>query len=216
MNFITRHRYSLIFGWIIIILGITYCVNRFNFENNSSVLFLFAVVIVPIIITIVSNFNIKHNKQKYLYSKTNYYDLIKLNINKELVNNLKEITELNIVKDEYIIGPNQRLILTFNQYYCELSIRNTIVSFKYYYSKSFDNLSMYDKRGFEYQSTHILFTELIHHINNLLKDELLYVETKKIQLNYAALLKDDLVLYEYKTYFRNKKSKYTYQEVIKL
>lgn len=216
MNFITRHRYSIIFGWITVVLLSTYFINKFTFQNNSSVLFIFVLLIVPVVVSIISHFNIKKNKQKYLFSKTNYYELIKLNIYKDLIKKLNEVTKVLELPNEYHIGHEQRLVLSFNDQYCELSIKNTIVSYKYYYSKTFDNISIYDKKGFEYQSTNVLFSELLNMINNLLLGKLVYQESNKIKLTYAVLKRDNLVLYEYKSNFKKKNYKITNKEEIKL
>ena len=216
MNFINRHRHAIIITWIIGVLCFTYFINKFTFENNSSILFLSVLFIVPSIVLLISFKAIKQNKQKYLYSKTNYYELIKLNINNELVKKLKDVTRVIELSDEYLIGNSQRLVLSINKEFSEIYIKNTGVSFKFYYSKTFDYLGLYDHKGFEYQSTHILFSEIFQLINNLLSADLEYFESYKVKLDFALLKRNDVVLYEFKSKYKKNKYKITYQEIIRL
>ena len=74
---IIRYRavFTLIYEFLLLL--IFYLITKFHFKNNTSLLLLFLILIVPIVLSILSHLLKKENKQKYLNSKTSYDTLIK-------------------------------------------------------------------------------------------------------------------------------------------
>ena len=65
MNFLTRNKSWIVLLWVIVVLLFFKFYNNFNFENNESIFFIIAILIVPVTLTVISNITYNKNKRDF-------------------------------------------------------------------------------------------------------------------------------------------------------
>ncbi len=179
MKFIVKYFYWLILAWITIVLTFFKIYNDFLFVNNQSILFIFLLLIVPIILSIIRYIVHRQNINKIKNLKTNYPERIAQLIDKQLLDYLKTLTNLNIVSNDIYFGIDYQGLITYNDVYLEVRILNTNVSIKYYYGKTINVINTFDKVGYEHLDVKILLQDVKILVSDLLTKEVIYKETKK-------------------------------------
>lgn len=204
-----KYRKIIILIWWIVILLLFKFINNFIFNNGSSILFIFLVAIVPLFLNILAKRRMTRLKAQKEIKKKSYFDLIQYDIkngifqhyfiNKILKLKLKLSFEVLENQVDLIIGEQQKIYLNFNEQKAFLQIVDTLIIYRFYYTRSFDELTKYDMRGLEYHSTNHLYQALLSIIKKLTSESLRYEEItygKKIVGYY--LYQGDDILYQIK------------------
>lgn len=215
MNFLTRNKYWITLVWFLLVLIFFKFYNNFYFEDNTSIYFLSALLIIPVILIVISKITYHRNKHKYFNKTNNYFELVVKSYETELVDKLKNLTNVKCIHNSIYFGINFRGVILINSEYISLSILNTQVEYKYYYSNDFSYRTIYDKVGFQLQTPKLIFREILKDINNLVNKELHYEENKKLLIiKYVKLFDETNIYYLYKQ--KNKRYNITYEESFKL
>ena len=213
MKFILKNAAWINLIWLLLVLLFFKYYNNFYFENNESVYFIISLLIVPITILVINTIVHKKQLKKYQKSRENYQLRIKETINDEFIPSLKEITKVALDNDLIYFGNNLNGNIIVHETYIELLIKDTSVSYKYYYGKVISDYNLFDKRGYEMKDVNVLYQDLLLLIKSLLNEQLVYQEsTKKHQIIYAKLLVNNNVkyLYSLKNYKKPPKIKTEY------
>lgn len=215
MKHIIRYYYWIVLLWIILVLIFFKLYNNFYFQNNESIVFVVLLLIVPITLTIIKKVVHRLNMNYFLKIKNNYFELLEKEIHNSLIKELKTITNINIVGNHIFFGNDYQGIIIYEETYLELKIVNTHVSYKYYYGKTLNDLSLFDRTGFENKDPKVLCTEVLILIKSLINKELEYCELRKgkkvlsVKMSYNDILK-----YSYHLKNSKKSIKFNYKRTI--
>lgn len=199
MNFIARNKYWILLLWILSVLIAYKFYNNFVFQNNQSILFILLIIGIPIGLISIGKIAYIKNKKQYLTKQSNYFEIVKNNYKSELLQPLRSITNVFESDNKIIFGANSKGIIELKQEYLEITILNTNVIWKYYYTNNIDSKSYYDKVGYQYCNVLTLFADVIYDIKGLLNFELEYSYFVKFNnINYAKLEVNNIVKYLYK------------------
>jgi len=220
---IIRYRavFTLIYEFLLLL--IFYLITKFHFKNNTSLLLLFLILIVPIVLSILSHLLKKENKQKYLNSKTSYDTLIKKDyesgkFEKEFISKLSKIVPN--VKPRYsdkeimiTCGIKNNITIMFNEQKTIVFIDNTNIIYQYIYGYKDDDVTKYDHKGISKIPTERFYNLLIKRISDLVDKEYQYIEYYQGNDYNGCLLKHNdkeiynIVINEKKNIFKRNKSK---------
>lgn len=212
------YRSFIILVWIITILIIFKIVNNFLFKNGSSLIFITLIFILPLIFWILTQIARKKSIKEKKKLETKYYlrilnDIKESNFDKQFINPLKQLISYSTFNDSNnIIFENENLIIGFNEIKSYISIKNTNVTFSYYYSNKFYKSTIYDEKFMQYQDTKELYQLMINKLETLLSEPLIY-ETNKYNLR---LIGSNTKQVYYEIIKKPKKIKYKRQILIEL
>ncbi len=96
----------------------------------------------------------------------------------DLLNMQYEQVACSIQEDKIIIQ-NQAFSITFTKTKAMLEIKQTKVSFKYFYSIHFEDVSEYDTKHLQYHDQEYLYQLLLQKLEILSRNPLIYEENKK-------------------------------------
>ena len=183
---LSKYRPIIILIYEILILTIFYIYNGYNFENNSSIIFIIAILIVPIVLSILTSIIRKENQIKYRNLKTNYDTLIKEDILKgkcfnKFIEELKNKTSNVIIKTSDVnqlitIGKYQNITILIDQKKTVISIDKTNIVFQYIYGYIDDDTTKYDQKGISNKPLDRFYNLLLKRITSLLNNEFSYEE----------------------------------------
>lgn len=215
MKHIIRFYYWIILLWIVLVLVFFKFYNNFYFQNNESIIFLLLLLIVPIVLTIIKKVVHKINMNYFLKIKNNYYELLEKEIHSSLIKDLQTITNLNIVGNHLYFGKDYQGIIVYNETFVEIKIVNTVVSFKYYYGKTLEELALFDRVGFENKDPKVLCTEIFLLVKSIINKELIYEELRKGKRILASKLTiNDILKYVYQAKSKKNFQKYNHKRKI--
>ena len=156
------------------------------FVNHSSLIFIIAILIVPIALSVLTSIIRKENQRKYHNLKTNYDTLIKQDIlngkcfNKfieELKNKTSEVFIKTSDANQLItIGKYQNIVVLINQKKTVISIDRTHIVFQYIYGYIDDDTTKYDQKGISNKPLDRFYSLLLKRIFSLLNKEFSYEE----------------------------------------
>lgn len=174
----------IILIWWIIVLIVFKVTTNFEFSNGNSLIFVGLLVIIPLTLFIIANIFKKKLMKEGKKNKIPYFQRIKEDIKSKTFYNefLSKISTLNfsqIEEDNKIILVSNLLEIVFSQSLVSISIKNTQVIYRYYYSNKFTELSKYDKKYLQYKGTSVLYQLLVEKVLLLSNNELTYFENKK-------------------------------------
>lgn len=184
-----KYRKLIILIWWMLILVIFKIYNNFVFKKGSSIIFILLFFVVPLSIMLIAKRRMSRIKAISKIKKTSYFNLIKYDIkngtfHQSFLQRLARL-KLKVMFEDYddsltsfdlLIGDNDKIYLNFTEEKAILQITNTLIIYRFYYTKAFDELTKYDIRGLEYHNTNQLYQALYTIIENLVKDDLIYEE----------------------------------------
>jgi len=143
-------------------------------------------VILPLVIYIITEVwkrKILKRKQarKILYFKrikNDYNNKVMDKLLIDLLNKQYEPVVCSIQEDKISIQ-NQTFSITFTKTKAMLEIKQTKVSFKYFYSIHFEDVSEYDIKHLQYHDQEYLYQLLLQRLEILSRNPLIYEENKK-------------------------------------
>lgn len=196
--FITRNKQWLEFIWIVGVLVFFKLYNDFIFEQGDSYIFFIALFIVPFSLELESYYVRRKNKAKYHIKHSSFLKLIESNLDKELLDEITKTTRMLTDPDSLTIyfGPRLLGTIKFSETFASVSIVDTSVEYRFFYSQTEYILTKYDESGFEFRPVTYLFQRMLNRINQLTSLDLVYKEYyKKKKIVAVALMDKDDILY---------------------
>jgi hypothetical protein len=196
---VERYRNLIILAWCIIIFVFYKVIFDFQFENGSSLLFLFILLCVPVSLQMHYVMQRKAMQQlKKAHQKTFFgqiqYDFLTGMINTKLLFTLEHLAkETKVTQVEDIItircGNISQVNITFTPLLCRLEIENTKIVYNLYYERVVFDTSEYDQKGFRYFRPEKLYQSIIAIIRLLKNERLFYQELRqgKRMLQYQLI-----------------------------
>ena len=184
--FLARYRGIIILLYEIILLTFFYLLNEFNFKNHNSIVFIFLIILFPLLLSILKYLIKKENQKKYHNKKSDYDTLIKNDINKgkyfnKFISDLKNITKFVEVKTSLnnqliTLGDYKNITILIDQTKTVISIDDSHVIYQYIYGYIDDNTSKYDLKGIGKKTLDSFYNLLLKKVKSLINNEFEYNE----------------------------------------
>lgn len=183
-TFLAMYKNIIILVWWLMILVIFKIWNNFVFENGSSLLFVFLIVVLPLTLYI---FGIVYKnsllKQKSLKKKPLFENIqsdYEANKLQKIFSDEIEKLKLNVEKkEEKIMLHNNQVAIVFERHYSQIKLIQTKVVYYFYYGTHFTSITSFDQKMLQFHSPNYLYNQVKTQLAKLLECSLTYMENKK-------------------------------------
>lgn len=180
-TFFNIYKNLIIVLWCVGVIIAFKIINNFEFQNGSSLIFIGLLVVVPFIIYILGIFRKRRLIKQKVAKEGRFIGSIKKDaeskkLRKELLN---EFDFVQIENQECIQFENDIFLLEFNNKLAKLTIKDTLIEYKYFYVNKFFEYNKYDHRYVQYYPTTRLYSLIKLQIEELIGHTYIYKENKR-------------------------------------